>query len=77
VLRSFARPLLGGLAMGLVAWGVHRALGGGLVGLTAAGLASCAAYVPFVLPIVKRLRAGEPAAAGSTAERELAVSEST
>jgi O-antigen/teichoic acid export membrane protein len=77
VLRSFARPLLGGLAMGLVAWGVHRALGGGLVGLTVAGLAACAAYAPFVLPVVKRLRAGEPAAAGTAAERELAVSEST
>jgi len=77
VLRGFARPLLGGLAMGLVAWGVHRALGGGFAGLTAAGLAACAAYVPFVLPLVKRLRAGEPADAGTTAERELAVSEST
>jgi O-antigen/teichoic acid export membrane protein len=58
VLRSCVRPALGGVAMGVVAWVVHRMLGDGFVGLTVAGLASFAAYVPFVLPIVKQLRSG-------------------
>ncbi|MEV0899931.1 oligosaccharide flippase family protein [Actinoplanes sp. NPDC049802] len=58
ILISCVRPALGGLAMGVVAWAVHRWLGGGFLGLTVAGLASVAAYVPFVLPIVKRLRSG-------------------
>jgi PST family polysaccharide transporter len=56
LLRSSVRPALGGLAMGLVAWGVHRLVGSGFVGLTVTGLAACAAYVPFVLPLVARLR---------------------
>ncbi|GAA4974465.1 hypothetical protein GCM10025331_80970 [Actinoplanes utahensis] len=62
ILLSCVRPALGGLAMGVVAWLVHRWLGDGFLGLTAAGLAALATYLPFVLPLVKRLRAGDPAA---------------
>ncbi|WIM99563.1 oligosaccharide flippase family protein [Actinoplanes oblitus] len=78
ILLACVRPLLGGVAMGAVAWAAHHWLGGGFVGLTVAGLAALAAYVPFVLPIVKRLRsgmagtdevpAGEPALAAAAAD---------
>jgi PST family polysaccharide transporter len=78
ILRACVRPALGGLAMGVAAWAVHRWLGGGFVGLAVAGLASFAAYVPFVLPIVQQLRSGaavaddvptgEPALAGTAAD---------
>jgi PST family polysaccharide transporter len=76
LLGSSVRPALGGVAMGLVAWGVHRVLGDGFVGLTVAGLAACATYVPFVLPIASRLRADAPGAENTAAdsdERTLAV----
>ena len=62
ILRSLVHPVLGGLAMGVVAWLVHRWLGGGFVGLAAAGLAALATYIPFVLPLVRRLRSGDAAA---------------
>jgi len=78
LLRFCLRPALGGVVMGLVAFGLHKMFGGGFVGLTVAGLGGCAAYVPFVLPIVTRLRAKAPgtenAAAEDTDERPLAAS---
>jgi PST family polysaccharide transporter len=78
LLRACVRPALGGLAMGVAAWLVHHWLGSGFLGLAASGVASFAAYVPFILPVVKRLRsgaagtdevpAGEPALAATAAD---------
>src|SRR6185436_12840120 len=75
ILLACVRPALGGVAMGVVAWLAHRWLGGGFLGLAVAGVASFATYLPFVLPIVTRLRSGgagaeepavaEPALAGT------------
>ena len=73
LLLSCVRPLAGGVAMGVVAWFVHRWLGDGFLGLTAAGLAACVAYAPFILPIVKRLRSGDAGAEERAAEPALAA----
>jgi PST family polysaccharide transporter len=48
--------------MGLVAEAIHRVLGGGFVGLAVAGVAAVLTYLPFVWPLVAKLR-GEKAGA--------------
>ncbi|MFU8875992.1 oligosaccharide flippase family protein [Micromonospora sp. SL4-19] len=58
ILRACVRPALGGAAMGVLAWGMGRLLGGGFLALTVIGLASLAVYLPFVLPLLRRGRAG-------------------
>ncbi|WP_433057158.1 lipopolysaccharide biosynthesis protein [Dactylosporangium sp. CS-033363] len=57
VLRACLMPALGGIAMGLAAWGVHHAIGNGFLGLALAGIAGTAVYLPFVWPLVRSLRA--------------------
>ncbi|MEU4619638.1 oligosaccharide flippase family protein [Actinoplanes sp. NPDC023801] len=78
ILASCVRPVLGGVAMGVVAWAGHRWLGGGFLGLAAAGLASLAAYVPFVLPVINGLRSGAAGADEAPAdEPKLAAAETS
>nr|WP_296068246.1 oligosaccharide flippase family protein [uncultured Actinoplanes sp.] len=60
IVRGSLLPALGGLAMGVVAWATHRLLGDGFAGLAAAGLAATVAYLPFVWPMVARMRAPKP-----------------
>jgi O-antigen/teichoic acid export membrane protein len=62
VLSSSVRPAVGGVVMGLVAWCVHRLLGGGFFGLSVAGVLACAAYLPFVLLVLKDFRQGRSSA---------------
>ncbi|HEY0531931.1 MAG TPA: lipopolysaccharide biosynthesis protein [Actinoplanes sp.] len=77
ILRSTALPALGGVAMGIVAWGAHRTFGDGFVGLAVAGVVASMAYLPFVWPVVTQLRAGKAGAehvvAAEPSERDLAV----
>ncbi|GIE88905.1 oligosaccharide flippase family protein [Actinoplanes regularis] len=68
ILAVCVRPVLGGVAMGVAAWLAHHWLGGGFVGLAVAGVAALAAYLPFALPIVARLRSGEPGTEPATAD---------
>jgi PST family polysaccharide transporter len=57
VARVCVLPFLGGLAMGVAAWAVHRLAGGGFLGLALAGVAGVAVYLPFILPLLRSLRA--------------------
>ncbi|MER7278218.1 lipopolysaccharide biosynthesis protein [Dactylosporangium sp. NPDC000244] len=57
VARACLMPALGGIAMGLAAWGVHHVVGNGFLGLALGGLAGVVAYLPFVWPLVRSLRA--------------------
>jgi PST family polysaccharide transporter len=50
------RPVLGGAAVVAVAWTVYRVMPQGFLALAVASLAGLAAYVPFVLPLLKNLR---------------------
>jgi O-antigen/teichoic acid export membrane protein len=56
VARACALPALGGVVMGVVAWLAHDLLGGGLLGLAVAGVASVLAYLPFMLPLLRTMR---------------------
>jgi PST family polysaccharide transporter len=61
IARATGRPLLGGFAVAGAAWVTYEMVGHGLVGVLTAGVVGLLAYVPFVLPLVRRLRsAPEP-----------------
>jgi O-antigen/teichoic acid export membrane protein len=59
--RASAWPAAGGIAMGIVAWGIHRMLGGGFLGLAVAGVVASLTYLPFVWPLVTALRGAKAA----------------
>jgi O-antigen/teichoic acid export membrane protein len=59
VLAACARPLLGGVVMGVVAYGMHRLLGGGFLALVAIGIVALGVYVPIVLPFLRGARERE------------------
>lgn len=52
MLRACVRPVLGGVTVGVLAWGLHLLLGGGFLALAVIGLASLAVYLPFVRPLL-------------------------
>ncbi|SCG68664.1 oligosaccharide flippase family protein [Micromonospora inositola] len=58
MLRACVRPVLGGVMMGALAWGMHLVLGGGFLPLAVIGLAALAVYLPFVLPLLRSSWAG-------------------
>ncbi|WP_406081521.1 oligosaccharide flippase family protein [Micromonospora sp. NBC_00858] len=53
MLRACVRPALGGVAVGVLAWGLHLVLGGGFLSLAIIGLAAVAVYLPFVRPLLR------------------------
>jgi PST family polysaccharide transporter len=57
VLGNAVLPAIGGVAMGVVAWGVHRFFGDGFLGLAVAGVLATATYAAFVLPLITKMRA--------------------
>ncbi|WP_436531145.1 oligosaccharide flippase family protein [Actinoplanes sp. HUAS TT8] len=56
VAGAVGRPFLGGIAVGVTGWSVFTVVGHGFAGLVVAGLAALLVYVPFVLPLLRRLR---------------------
>lgn len=58
MLRACVRPVLGGVVMGALAWGMHLVLGGGFLSLAVIGLVALSVYLPFVLPLLRKGWAG-------------------